>query len=402
MRKEQKTMRRRHAIGVILALVVIAAVWLVVALKDGPPQTDGQQLRRVDPVAQTTVKVGFQTPLTGPIAKLGEDRKAAVAIAVRQFNESRASGGTKLEILYEDNKGEPKTGVTIVQKWLSMEGLKYLMVDLTPVVDSVVPLADEAQVVMFAGSAQADITGRSRWVFRIFQSGWQEAEVLSKYLRDAGVAKVYVLHSNELYGNSTHDRFAARFKELGGEVVGAESYSLQATEYRSQLEKARSASPDRVLLLGYGMEYPAILKQAKEAGIATNTIVANLGGANQTVTQLAPEFTEGLVFLGPAFTYRLSQMDDFPAMQDFVTAFEAETGRRPDFRAAYAYDAAMVLALAIEKGQEDPERVRAAILETKDYQGACGRLSFRSDGDAETEVILARYENGRIVPLATP
>jgi len=61
----------------------------------------------------------------------------------------------------------------------------------------------------------------------------------------------------------------------------------------------------------------------------------------------------------------------------FLQIFEQDTGKKePDAFTAMATDTYLLLLDAIERaGSTDPEKIRAAVLATKDFEGVTGRLA---------------------------
>ncbi|TAN60871.1 amino acid ABC transporter substrate-binding protein, partial [bacterium] len=51
---------------------------------------------------ENTIKLGFISPLTGDLAYIGENMKAAVEIAQAELNTSGGVTGKRIEIIFED------------------------------------------------------------------------------------------------------------------------------------------------------------------------------------------------------------------------------------------------------------------------------------------------------------
>src|SRR5690606_25990038 len=67
---------------------------------------------------------------------------------------------------------------------------------------------------------------------------------------------------------------------------------------------------------------------------------------------------------------------------DFVKAYTAKYGSKPEAYAIYAYEAAKVVIDAIRRaGVKDRAKVLEALRNTKDFEGALGTWSFDENGD---------------------
>jgi branched-chain amino acid transport system substrate-binding protein len=300
----------------------------------------------------------------------------------------------RLNVEFQDSLGTPKDGVAALSQAIAVQKPDFAFVDLTPVVDAAIPVVDAKRLVTFAGSAQAGLTQRSPYVFRVFPGGDQEIRLIAQQLRSRHPKNIFILHSNELYGRSVDQLLQNRAKELNIEVAGSEEYALADRDFRTQLTKARGSKAESIILLGYGNEYGLILRQSNELKIKPAKFISNLGAGNAGVMQLDPQFTEGLTFAAPLFALRMDNLDTYPPQKTMVEAYKAKYNRTPDFRVAFVYDTIMLVAKTLQEGGS----VDAAVIKLKsvgDYEGASGKISISADRDASVEMALATYHSGR-------
>ena len=365
----------------IITTVIIALIVILLGLKFW---------NKNDSTNNGVVKIGAILPLSGNSAVLGEPKKRAFEIALDQYN----AKGKKLEIVFEDNFGSASDGASAFNKMLLKNDFDCFYIDLTPVVNACIPIVDSHKVITFAGTAVAEVTNESDYLFRIFAGGDQEIELMVDYLNNNSVKKVYVLHTNELFGTSAYHYFEKLFLKVGGEVVGVDEYPMGNADFKTLLAKIKSTKAEKYIILGYGNEYAALLKQAKDYKIDPKMLVCNLGGANNSVMELPAEFTNGLTFVGPRFAYLLSINSLTPKMKAFVDAYKKKYGENPYFHAAYAYDMITVFMDSYGDGTKSKEKIMSDIKAIKNYEGVSGTISFKDNGDAETDLVTAQYENG--------
>lgn len=342
------------------------------------------------------VKMGVVLPLDGNSAKLGEPKKRAFEIAMEQYNAQEK----KLEVLFQDSQGNANGGVSAFNNLLLNKDIDCYYIDLTPIVNACVPLINEKKVITFAGSAEPEITERSDYLFRIFAGGEQEIELMVDYLHQDSINKVFILHTNELYGINACKYFESKYTSDGGMIVGKDEYPMNNGDFKSQLMKAKAAQPEKIILLGYGNEYPVLFRQAAEFGLSPDVFVCNLGGSNKAVMELPADLTEGVTIIGPRFSYLLENEMLEPEMKSFVDKYRAKFNENPDFRAAYAYDMVMIYMGICGNESKTQQQIIDTLLSIKNFSGASGTISFKENGDTETDLITARYENGRITLLS--
>jgi len=370
-------MKRNSLIIALLAILILLGI--LVGIKNHQSNDD-------------VVRLGVILPLTGNTAIIGEPKKKAFDIALEQYN----ADGKKLEIVYENSLGNAKDGIAAFTKLLMDKSIDCYYIDLTPIVNACVPQINSHKVITFAGSAEPEVTNLSDYLFRLFAGGDQEIEMMVNLLKQQKVKKVYVLHTNELYGINSCKLLRKLFEANGGEVIGSDEYPMNNGDFKAQLMKAKNTSPERILLLGYGNEYSTLLKQAQELSIMPNMFVCNLGGSNKTVMELPAEQIEGMSFIGPRFSYLLGNNTLEPEMKEFVRLYQERYNENPDFRAAYAYDMVRIYMDAFGKGEKSQEQIMADIKKIQNYKGASGLISFLENGDAITDLIAAVYHDGKI------
>ena len=61
------------------------------------------------PVAAADIKIGLMCPLTGKWASEGQDMKNIVSLLVDQANAAGGINGQKIELVVEDDAGDPRT-----------------------------------------------------------------------------------------------------------------------------------------------------------------------------------------------------------------------------------------------------------------------------------------------------
>ena len=102
---------------------------------------------------------------------------------------------------------------------------------------------------------------------------------------------------------------------------------------------------------------------------------------------------------GLTYPYPYDPSSNLTSVKDFVDMYQSRYNETPDNTAANSYDALMVLAKGIEIAGEDPDKVKAALLEIKDFPGASGTFSFDKNGDVKKNIIIKQVKNGKFVKV---
>ena len=92
---------------------------------------------------QKTIKIGFISTFSGPVAAIGNDMRNSFELALDHMG--RKMGGLPVEVIYEDDGFKPEVGVQKTQKLIESDKVDFisgyiwsnvLLASLKPVVDS--------------------------------------------------------------------------------------------------------------------------------------------------------------------------------------------------------------------------------------------------------------------------
>src|SRR5437870_11933700 len=98
-------MLKRSWVWVVIGLVVVViAVWIA---------------KRGFRTSDTGVRIGVILPLTGSAAQWGGPARDATMMAADEINSNGGIGGRKISLEIEDDKCDPTTGVSAMQKILA-------------------------------------------------------------------------------------------------------------------------------------------------------------------------------------------------------------------------------------------------------------------------------------------
>ncbi|MGI9252322.1 MAG: branched-chain amino acid ABC transporter substrate-binding protein [Thermomicrobiales bacterium] len=198
-----------------------------------------------------------------------------------------------------------------------------------------------------------------------------------------GKKKAYVIDDNSLYGKGVASVFNLKFKELGGEVLGFESYDPKATDYQSLMTKIADLGPE-ILYMGDTVDSNASKVLLDLRSLMTNDDCIFLGPdglINQAFIDGAGDAAEGayVTFAG----FPPSELKGPGA--DYATRMTERLGHSPDAYAVYAYECIGVAVQAIDAAQEkDRGKILDAMLSTKDFVSLLGGTwAFLPSGDTD-------------------
>jgi neutral amino acid transport system substrate-binding protein len=245
--------------------------------------------------------------------------------------------------------------------------------------------------------------------FRTCPSDAIQAKAMTKLAMAENYTTASTLVINNAYGVGFEKAFVEEFESMGGQILDKVKYDPLATIFNSEIEQATGNDPDVIILVAYPETGSLILKAAYEKGAMDNSNwLLSEGLKAESLAESVGKDVDGNYiiagFKGTAPDPRVAEA----AYQTFNDAYVAKYGTETTTFTVNAYDAAAVIALAIEKaGSADGTAIRDNIravanppgVEVTDigeglrliregtdinYQGASGDVNFDENGDIAT------------------
>jgi branched-chain amino acid transport system substrate-binding protein len=341
------------------------------------------------------IHLGEVDPLSGGVSQFGIGCHNGITLAFEQVNASGGIAGQKVDLTPEDDQSKPGQSATAVRKLITQDHVLAILGDATSsaTLESA-PIAQQARLPMITPSAtNPRITEIGDYVFRVCFLDEFQGRVIARFAHERlKVQKLAILTDvKQDYSVDLARFFKEEFTRLGGTIVREQSYSTGDTDFRAQLTSIRAVKPDALYVPGYYAEVALILKQLRQFGM-TFPVLGCDGWANQTLLSVAGKAAENTYF-----TNHFSPDDPAPVVQRFVQAYRQKYGQIPDTFGALGYDAAMILAGAIERaaGKIDSETVRTALAGTRDYPGVTGNISFDAQRNASKPALVITVKDGK-------
>jgi branched-chain amino acid transport system substrate-binding protein len=322
-----------------------------------------------------TIRIAVAGPMTGDQSKQGNDLKNGVELAVAEWNEKGGLFGKKIELLVGDDQHDPKQAVAIANKFVN-SGVVGVIGHWNS--NASIPASEVYQrsniSMITPASTNPQVTDRGyKNIFRVCGRDDQQGSVAAEFVATQLKAKrVAILHDKTTYGQGLANEFR---KALGtrAEVVYYDGIIQGDKDFRGVLTTVASKKPDVFFFGGIYPEGGLLVKQAKEVGLNA-PMVSGDGVIDQVFVQIAGPAADGTYLTFSPDTTRL------PSAQEILKKYRTRYGE-PGPYSFYAYDAAQVLLLGIQKaGTMDGFAISQAI-HTSSYDGITGRIQFDSKGD---------------------
>lgn len=356
----------------------------------------GQPANPSGGTAGSAAKIGVVSFLTGGGAAYGEAIRQGLELARDEIN---AKGKVKIELIFEDSKGEKNEAINATNKLIHKDNVVAIIgPTLSGEMFAAGPIAGQAGVPIMGTSTTAEgITEISDFVFR---NSLPESIALPSAVKKAkekfGLKKVAVMYSNNNdFSVSGFKTFEQAIKNNGMEIVTIETFADKDTDFSAQLTKIGSLKPDAVFVAGLYQEAALILKKARELGI-TVPFIGNNGFNSPQLIKSAGAAAEGAVVASPWYPGK-----DDEKVKKFLAAFKAKYNKEPDQFSAQSYDALYIMAEALEKAgtTNDRKKLRDNLAAVKDFNGVTGKFAFDAKRNPAMDVTILVVNDGKFAEL---
>jgi len=236
-------------------------------------------------------------------------------------------------------------------------------------------------------SAAMRPSGR-RTFARVIPNDLHQAAALAQSMRRWQVRRVFVVQGSDVYGTELARLFAAHAApHFGVRVAGRSAAPSTVAQRAALVRQVRASGAQAILFSGLAQEGA---EQTIRVLTAAMPRLQVFGGDGLTDH---PEFLRSMAVGGVDGRLRLTSPALLPstlprAGQAVFRRVWAQTGRRPDAYAVYAYEAMDAVLDSADRagvGRLDPRRGRAAtrraFFAIRDRQSPIGRYSIQASGD---------------------
>ena len=345
--------------------------------------------------AQDTIKIGEFGSLSGDNASFGTSQNNGVQMAVEEINAAGGVLGKKIDLTVEDNMTKQGETTTIARKLISQDHVVAIIGEVASSKTlEAAPIAQAAKIPLIATAAtNPKVTQTGDYVFRVCFTDDFQAVVIARFVLEKLKQKkiAFMTDVKQDYSVGLTNIAKDYLGKNGGNIVKEQSYSSGDKDFRAQLTDIKSANPDVIIITGYYPEASLIAKQARQFGIKATLV----GGDGWDGSSLIP--VGGKAIEGAYFSNHFSTEDKSPLVQDFVKKYKQKYNAVPDAFAALGYDATKLLADAIKRaGSTDPDKIRAAIQDTKDFPGVSGKITIGQDRNAVKSAVIVTIKDGAL------
>ncbi len=320
----------------------------------------GKKSSTIDTAHRERLIIGAILSMTGPTAIYGEQLKTGMELALRDLDPNHT-----IELRIEDSKGEAQTGITAFNL-LSNQGAGVFVSNFSRVS---LPLRDLAKrenkpLVMTLVSAMSAVDSNTPSNIRIFHNAETVVAAHMKTIEAKGFKSVGLIYVNDEFGSSIRDNFEKSLDAKGITLI-TESFTLDSNDYRTQIQKMKSADVDVIMFATIPpATFVNFIKQRGELKVETPVIdIAGILAGTGAITSMGTA-AEGMYSFATPFDLGLTGAD--------IRAELDKKGMDKTYPVAFGYDAVKYIIQARDLAREKNIPLNDAISQVSELDGLQG------------------------------
>jgi len=325
-------------------------------------------------LAQTPIRIGFVSTLTGPVSPIGQDLYDGFMLGVEQ--NGGKLGGVPVEIIKQDDQFKPEVALQIVNRLIEKDKVPII----TGIAGSNVmmavhkPITDREVFLVGSNAGPSPMAGAQCSPYQ-FITSWQNdswAEAAGKYANDKGYKRMVLVATNYQAGKDAVQGFKKFFK---GEVLDEIYPGVTQPDFSAEMTQIASLKPDATFAF-IPTANINFIRQYQLAGLGKSSPLLTVGMADGTTLGALKDAA-----LGIQAVHFWAPDTDNPVSRQFVEAFETKYARIPSNFAAQGYDSALLLDAAIGrvKGDVGDKKAFMAALKQGSAKSVRGTLKFNNN-----------------------
>ncbi|MGD2103527.1 MAG: branched-chain amino acid ABC transporter substrate-binding protein [Anaerolineae bacterium] len=322
------------------------------------------------------IRIGLQAPLTGDYAYEGQGFERAVSLLVEQANEAGGILGREVELVVEDDAGDPTQSALVAQRLVDADLDAVIGSYSSTCTEPASEIYDEAGLLHITPSSTATrLTekGFDRF-FRVCFLDDRQGLFAAKFAEQVlGVENLGILHDNSTYAQGLAEHTKRYAEERGLNVAFYDAINPEDQDFTPILTNIGGMDLDAVYFTGYHAQGGLLLKQTGELGLDIPWMMGNASNNPELIQIAGLENAVGTYIT----TEPLPKDLEYPEAQAYVSDFEEEYGEPPaSVWWQMAAEAFNVIRYAMEEAESTDSEVLADFLhnEAEDIDGLTGPI----------------------------
>ena len=350
------------------------------------------------PVHTGAFTIGVAVAKTGDAAEWGQGEFNVFKMYTDDINAAGGLNGRPIALDVEDTKSTGEGTVTAVTKLISID---HVPVILGPTwADSFQganPIAEQAKTVLLSPSDALETVQNKEKFTYLFSTWWPEAsqiQTLLGYMTSNGITKIAIMNDHDSFDTQFTDELAASAETKGVTVADREQFSIDTSDFRTQIVKIKQLHPDAIFIeinnvAGLG----PFMKQVRQLGFI-GKVFSTADAQNEDAVKKFGSDMDGL-------TYAFVKTPSGDIYNNFVKKYQSKYNVLPSTPSILpAYNAIAALVAALQGGAQTGTEIRDALNNIRVPGIGVSEISFSSLGQINNaEFEMRTIHNSQFVTI---
>ncbi|MGQ0569324.1 MAG: ABC transporter substrate-binding protein [Armatimonadota bacterium] len=347
------------------------------------------------------IRIGAIIPLTGPSGVSGQAMQKGYQLALEEINRGQGLLGRRVELIVEDDRGDPPTGSAAFLKLSTRDRIDVLIGGLQSSVSIAVASQVRQRPILMAWTGAAStiverLLADADWFFHYHPWEYHNTDSTFGFVRSTGAKTIALAHEDGPFGSGSADQSAAFAKNHGLSLIFQEGFKSGSPDLTPLLTKSRSAGADVFLFVSFDQDVVPMATQARQVGFAPKLILA-----------APPSWPVGFEKL--AASNHIAGMalwtaeNSHAASRRFVQRWRERFNEEPSsYWGPLAYTNLITVADAIRRAGGTDINALVREMKTTEYEGPIGlpltfKRSIYGKNQGFTKLVAFQWQNGRQV-----
>lgn len=298
------------------------------------------------------IRIGAVQPFSGGLELFGNQAKLGLDLAAKEINAKGGILGRKLEILYEDNKTNPKTSVERTSKLIRRDKVLAISGPITSNArDAMAPTIKRLKTpLLYATNYEGGACDRYIFCFNTVPN--QELAKLLPAMHASAGKSYYMFGANYIWPQKMFETAEKIIGGLGGTAAGKEFTPWGVKDFAPVIRRIKASGAKVLIFALPGADGITFIKQAESLGLMKQLTVAFLGFAETYLGAFGKGGGQNMWVTVPFVA-----SNDDPKIKDFVARVKSSAGKEvpishyvmTHYNSIYAVKAALEKRGAAEK-----------------------------------------------------
>ncbi len=300
-----------------------------------------------------TIKIGAVQPFSGGLELYGNQAKLGLDLAAKEINDAGGIMGHMVELVYADNKTDPKTSVERANSLIRSDGVLALTGPITSNARDAMASTVKRLKTPLLYATNYEGGACDRYIFCYNTVPNQELAKLLPAMNSRFGKSYYMFGADYVWPQKMFEAAEKIVGGLGGSVAGKEFTPWGVKEFSPVIRKIKDSGAKVLVFALPGADGITFIKQADSFGLLNDVKVAFLGFAETYLGAFGADKGKDMWVTVP---FASSQGTD--GVKDFVARIKANGGEKAPIShyVMTHYNALMSVKAALEKsGKVDKE-----------------------------------------------